>query len=415
MNLYNLFMLMRMAFDKNIIILLFKMWLYFRHDPNFSKFKAIKTLLLIFKNDKIIKHEGKYVLTNFLPPVPSEAIWNNFKAIEIDDPKTIYTQHHELKRKAPISTYLCVTTRCPNNCEYCSVKHREEYKNELTTRQWIEICKKLQDSGVSIIGFTGGEPLVRKDIFDIVKSIDERSISLIFTSGKGLTYTKALKLKNAGLFGLGISIDSHFNSHERFRNSTAAIKMSKWADLYTCVHIVVVKEDINEHNLLNLFRYLKSIGANELRLFEPIYSGKLLESQNLNKIMYNEEDRKEMLRIQEKANKKIRGLKVSSDFYNESKEKYGCSAGTQHSYINPIGDLYPCDFFPMKFGNLLEDDFTDIYIKMKDTIKYPKTFCLAQKFNKQFSNIKINEVVDISDIIIDDDIPMAYKKLKGIK
>lgn len=123
-----------------------------------------------------------------------------------------------------------------------------------------------------------------------------------------------------------------------------------------------------------------------------------------------------LLKLQNKANRVIKGLKVSSDPYNESKYKYGCSAGTQHSYISAVGDLYPCDFFPLSFGNVLRDDLSIIWRAMKDIIKYPKTFCMAQKFNKENINkqLPIYDIINIDNITSDTDIPDVYKKLKGI-
>lgn len=388
MSFNNLGMLLRMAFDKNVIVSLYKMYDIMKEDADFSVFKYIKLMLGMLRGEKILKFEDKYVISAFLPPFPSEAFYTNLMAV--NERKDIFTQQIYAKRSAPISMYLCLTNKCPNNCIYCSAKNRVD-EEDLTTGEWLNTIKDIQDIGTSIIGLTGGEPMTREDIFDIVGSIDDRSVSTLFTSGYNLTLEKARELKRRGLFSIGISLDSYDkdkhnqnrNSDKAFDYAIKAIQHSREAGIYTIVQTVVLKEELDEEKLFKLFKLAKENGAHEVKILEPILSGELLNEKGLSEIFYTDKDRQKLINIQHKANKKKNLPKVTTFAYTESEEKYGCGAGTQHSYLSASGHLYPCDFVPMDFGCVKDRRINELWKEMNLIIGNPKIGCFAQSVNKK--------------------------------
>ncbi len=214
-----------MAIDKNVIRNIFDIYNILREDKQFNLLKYIKMMRSFIKGEKLVKHEDKYILSTFLPPFPSKSFVQNVLAV--DGSKNIFTKQIYAERTAPISMYLCITHKCPNNCVYCSAKSRQ-LGEELTKEQWIKVIQELQEMCTPIIGITGGEPMAREDIFDIVRSIDNRSTSILFTSGFNLSYEKAKKLKDSGLFGIGISLDSYEKDvHNKNRNNENAFDYAK--------------------------------------------------------------------------------------------------------------------------------------------------------------------------------------------
>ena len=388
MNLNKLGMLSKMTFDKEVIGALFKMYNIFNEDKNFNISKYVKLISSMLKGEKVISYEDKYIISAFLPPFPSRAFYTNIMAVE--NPKHIFTQQIYVKRSAPISIYLCLTNKCPNNCLYCSSKNRSEGK-ELTTGEWISLIKDIQDMNTSIIGLTGGEPMAREDIFDIVASIDDRSISSLFTSGYNMTLEKAKELKKRGLFSIGISLDSYdkdkHNSNrdneDAFNYATNAIQNSRKAGLYTMAQTVVLKEELDEEKLFKHFKFAGENGAHEVKILEPILSGNLLGEKDLSNILYSVKDREKLIDIQHKANRKGGLPKITTFAYTESEEKYGCGAGGQHSYISASGHLYPCDFVPMSFGNIREKAIKELWQEMNQLMEKPRIGCFAQKVNKE--------------------------------
>lgn len=262
---------------------------------------------------------------------------------------------------------------------------------ELTTAEWIKAIKDIQDMRTSIIGLTGGEPMTREDIFEIVESIDDRSISTLFTSGYNLTLDKAKELKRRGLFSIGISLDSadkgkhnaNRNNGKAFDYAINAIQNARKAGIYTMAQTVILKDELDEEKLFKHFKLAGENGAHEVKILEPILSGNLLEKTDLNKILYSIEDRERLIAIQHKANRKGRFPKITSFAYTESEEKYGCGAGSQHSYISASGHLYPCDFVPMDFGGIRESTIKELWKQMNQLMGHPKIGCFAQKVNRE--------------------------------
>lgn len=394
----------------------------FKDDKNYSMSKGIKTLLKTIEGEKLVEHKGKYIITSFLPPFPSKALMSHIMAVKENE--NIYTQQALAQRSAPISFYICVTNKCSYNCEHCSAKGRTEGQ-ELSTREWIEVIKDIQDMNTPIIGFTGGEPLERDDIEELVSAVDDRSISILFTNGRLLTMEKAAALKQKGLFGVGVSLDfsSAEEHNQRRQNSTAfesaleALSNAERVGLYTMVNTVVYKNRLDEERLFELFALTRKYGAHEVRILEPILSGKLLNKADAVDIFFSNEDREKLIEIQKKANKRKDFPKVTTFAYTESFQRYGCGAGTQHSYINASGELFPCDFVPLSFGNVKDINIKDLWLEMNKSIGIPKKECFAMSLNSALTDFKLpiskGKSLELCTKCRNNEFPEYYKVMQG--
>jgi len=424
MSINNLKIIGKMAVDRKVIKSLIDNYNILKEDKQFNIFKYIKMMRAFLKGEKLVKHEDKYILSTFLPPFPSRSFNQNILAV--DEPKNIFTKQIYAQRTAPISMYLCITNKCPNNCVYCSAKNRPEEK-ELSKEEWVKVIEELQEMRTPIIGITGGDPLVREDIFEIVKAIDDRSTAILFTSGFNLSYGKAKKLKDSGLFGIGISLDSYDkDEHNKNRNSEnafdfalEALKNANKAGLYTMIQTVILKENMDEEKLFKLFKLAKDNGVQEVKILEPILSGNLLTEKQLEGVFYNKIDREKLIKIQHKANKRSDLPKISTFAYSESEDKFGCGAGNQHSYISASGELYPCDFVPMSFGNVKEESVKKLWIEMKNHIGKPKIGCFAQRVNREVFKasegvypLKKEKAISICNKNKSDKYPKYYRDLQ---
>lgn len=184
------------------LLTFFKLYLYMRKDPNFSLKRTYRALRLM-RNERIMEHEGKIVVSSFFPPIPTEAFFRVFENHLTPNP---YSDFALARRRGPTSIHIALTNRCMYNCKHCC--NRFKGRGEMSIDEVLELISRLQDMGVSLIGFTGGEPLLRDDIIDIVSGVDDRSITILLTTGYGLSEEKAKALKKAGLFATLISLDS---------------------------------------------------------------------------------------------------------------------------------------------------------------------------------------------------------------
>ena len=229
----------------------------------------------------------------------------------------------------------------------------------------------------------GGEPLLREDLEELIASIDERSVSYIFTTGYKLTYQRALALKEAGLFGIAISLDSldaqrhngmRHNDHA-YDYAVEAIKNAKKAGLYTMSQTVCTRELLINGGILKLALYLKKLEIDEMRIMEPLPCGAL---KNKLEEVLTDNEKEQLKQLHITLNRDSRYPKASVFPYFESAEQFGCGAGVQYSYIDGHGNFGPCDFIEPTFGNVLNENIQYIWVKMSKAINGPHCQCIAK-------------------------------------
>lgn len=387
----------RMCFNKEVWKTLLRFHRICRGDPSYSLWQGVKMVRMILKGEKIARHGDRYVINTFMPPFPSKAF--DSYIMGVNDPNHHpFSQHIQAKRSAPISVYLSLTHRCPFDCFHCSAEGRKG-SGDLTLEQWQKVIVRLQAMKVPVIGLTGGEPMCRDDLLEIVSTIDDSSSSILFTSGMGVSIEKAKALKKAGLFSVGISLDSwNPMTHDEKRRSQGAFEIARQAiqncsraGLYTMVQSMVTKKDVDRENLFKLFSLAKSLGANEVKMLEPIPSGKFcMESEAGN--LLDQSNRRSLIAIQQEANASGRFPKITSFPFTESFERYGCGAGTQHSYIDADGRLYPCDFVPLSFRNVLEQPVDFLWKEMNRIMGLPKPVCFAREIQKELQQKGLQQI-----------------------
>jgi 12,18-didecarboxysiroheme deacetylase len=119
-----------------------------------------------------------------------------------------------------------MTRRCNLKCVHCYAQARDEaFKNELTTEEGKQLIDDLAGFGVPVLLFSGGEPLVRKDLPDLAGYAVEKGMrAVISTNGTLISPEKARTLKEIGLSYVGVSLDGMEAIHDRFRGVKGAFK-----------------------------------------------------------------------------------------------------------------------------------------------------------------------------------------------
>jgi MoaA/NifB/PqqE/SkfB family radical SAM enzyme len=352
-------------------------------DPTFSPRKLPEIFDAAARGERVVKFNNQYIVNSWVPPVPSQAYLTFVKGGLAEE--TLFSDLAHGRRSAPLSAHLCITARCMYRCAHCGATTPDR-RTELTKHQWIDVIAQLQDLGLAYVGFSGGEPLLRDDLEEIIASVDQRSTTLMFTNGYGYTLPRARAIKEAGLFYSAISLDSPYpEEHNRVRRNAEAfdraieaIHNSREAGLYTMISAVVFRRDLCERRLDDLYRLAEQHGVHEVRIHQPIPRGELTDPEMADQIVWKTEDVDRWLDMQEAANRANHGLKVSSFPYTEGPRKFGCNAGLLHLYISATGDVWPCDFLPLTFGNVLREDVGDIYRRMQAAMGIPRRRCWAK-------------------------------------
>jgi len=330
----------------------------------------------VSKESKLTRIGDKIYTNTFTPYFPSLAYDRFLKGV------ISITSGNPL----PVVTNFAVTPRCPCNCWHCSFSDRSK-KDILSLDQLKKAIYDVQDLGTSVIGLTGGEPLLRDDLEDIIASIDKRSMPVIFTTGYKLTRDRVKSLKKAGLEIPVISLD-HYKAeiHDRGRRKEGifdaalnAIKLFQDEGFYVAVSFVPDKPLVsNRREIFKVIDFFKEIGINDMRLTSPILSGKLtskpeerLSAENVNTIF----------EIQKKCTR-TRGYPgvFAYDFF-ESEKYYGCGAGFNYMFIDSQGNVCPCDFTMLSFGNILERPIREIWEETSKHFCAPGPACYANISN----------------------------------
>ena len=119
-----------------------------------------------------------------------------------------------------------VGRRCNLKCVHCYSHSADvDYSGELTTEQGLHLIDDLADFGAPVMLFSGGEPLMRSDIFELIACATEKNMrAVISTNGTLITEDMAARLKNAGLSYVGISLDGLEETNDHFRGVPGAFQ-----------------------------------------------------------------------------------------------------------------------------------------------------------------------------------------------
>ena len=324
------------------------------------------------KYEKFVELNGQYVLNTQMPVYPSAAFTQFLN---------VGKKVHEGKT-APSSCHIVATRRCDYNCWHCSDANREETE-DLPKDLLLDTIQRLQDMGNSLIGITGGEPLKRDDLEEIIGGIGERSTIMLFTTGHGLTPQRAKRLVDAGVFYAVVSLD-HFRpeEHDRLRGfegshkiALDAIKMFKEAGAFTVVSSVPTREMLDSGDIWEFMEFIKGLGVHEVRVLAPIPTGRIVGQRDLR---WSKSQAQSMWEVHKKYNADKDAPRVTVFAFIEGEGILGCCAGTFHMFIEGDGTVTPCDMIPLNFGNIKTCGIEKAYNRMADVYKIPRHDCFLR-------------------------------------
>ena len=327
------------------------------------------------KYEKAVEFDGRLVLNTHFPPFPGRA-FDRMASQMIEMPK----------ERRLFSVTLAVTNRCPLKCGHCYNAGRSQA--DVPLADWRRLAARLQDLGAVMITLTGGEPLLREDIVQIVQGFDDRSCINLGTTGWGLTNALAARLKDAGLFAVGISLDSidelehdrHRGNEGSYRAALKAVKTAAAEDLYPYYVKMADREFLRPEIFWRYMEFARDTGAREVHLLEPCAVGRLAGNEE---ITLRPAERERIKAFQKEAARREDLPVVSTFTYLEGEDAFGCGAGITHLYVDGSGEVSPCNLVPLSFGNIMEKDLDEILASMAEYFRTPRTCCVGNIINRQ--------------------------------
>ena len=286
------------------------------------------------------------------------------------------------------------TRTCNLKCRHCYMSSdAKKYQNELTTAEAKQFIDDLADFNVPVLLFSGGEPLIRPDFFELADYAAKKGVRpTLSTNGTLITPEVACKIKDIGVGYVGISLDGLREVNDKFRGKAGAFEAAM-NGIKNCVAVdqrVGLRFTINHHNiqeLENIFDFIEEENINRVCFYHLVYSGR--GNQMMDEDVTAEESRRAMDIIirrtrdfEERGLKKeiltvdnhcdgvymyLKALQEGKDELAQQIKKYiamngGNRSGMAFAEVDPLGYVHPDQFTQHHtFGNVRERKFGDIW------------------------------------------------------
>ncbi len=288
-------------------------------------------------------------------------------------------------RPLPYVVSWNLTKRCDLECAHCYISagpmHTAEH--EMT----LDECRRVTDEIMALTPapmfiLTGGEPLIRTDLEDIAAYASSKGATVVVgTNGTGLTSERIASLKQAGVMGFAVSVDSLKSQyHDRFRHgdgalslTTAAIDRLQAAEIDFIVQTTITHG--NRHELSDLVAWSAEKGAVSFNLYFLVETGRGSKMRTLSP-QENDDVLLELAELQKtyRGRMLIRS-KCQPQFMRHIHEQDSespllnystrCPCGVQYCRITPDGKVTPCPYLPAQAGDLRSQSFGEIWDNSK--------------------------------------------------
>jgi MoaA/NifB/PqqE/SkfB family radical SAM enzyme len=323
-------------------------------------------LLGRMRDEKPHRFAGQVRINTFFPPYPSPAFDRFCRAVIA-------------RQRVPYSTYLAVTGRCPFSCAHCSYAGRSA--TELAREQLLDAVAQIKSLGTCTLGLTGGEPLLRPDLEDLVRAAGPEMACILFTTGHDLDAARAQRLAAAGVACVTIGVENATPAtHDRvrgvagsFAQAHSAAAACRAAGLYLAVSTVATRPKLANGELDRIYALAAEWGAGEMRILTPVATG-AWRGCGANQL--DRAERQTLIDFHRQHNRRPHGPAVACFAHLESDELFGCGAGFHHLFIDAAGHVCPCDLTPLSFGNLTREPLADIWHRMAAYFPRPRRGCL---------------------------------------
>ena len=301
--------------------------------------------------------------------------------------------------RGPVVVWNCTKT-CNLNCVHCYARSEAiKYQNELTHEEGLSLIDQLADFKVPVILFSGGEPLLRPDFFELANYAASKGIRpTISTNGTRIDEDIAKRLKDMGVGYVGISLDGCEATHDKFRGKPGAYQMAL-RGIRNCVatgqkvglRFTITRDNVQD--LDSIFDLLERENIDRVCFYHLVYSGR--GSAMVERDLNHEESRRAMDLIIERTldfkargiNKEILTVDNHADavyLYLKMKERDpalgerilkliqsngGNRSGMAFGNIDSVGNVHPDQFTQyITLGNVRERTFGEIWTDLSNPI-----------------------------------------------
>lgn len=283
---------------------------------------------------------------------------------------------HSGNHYIPLYPYHLVwiaTNACNARCVHCSTDATKKLDNELDTEEAKDLFRNLASIGIFDIAISGGEPLTRPDIFEVMQYMRELGLKIgIGSNGSTINHTTVKKLKEIGISRLQISIDGTEAIHDIARKWHGLFQKAKQAISLGIaegldVHVCMTLHKLNYRDLEKVVELCVEWGVKRFNLsrFIPTGRGDVildLSRQDWKEMMYKYEALRQYYKEKIEMTTHLSHMILLQPDLNCCSGFIGCQAGIGQGCIGATGEVTPCVMLPVPIGNVREKPFEEIWL-----------------------------------------------------
>ncbi len=281
-----------------------------------------------------------------------------------------------------------LTRRCNLGCVHCrATAGASAPEGEMTMAEYKTLFENVASFASPIVILTGGEPLMREDLFDIASLVTGLGLrAAVSTNGTMVDESVAKRLLESGVKTCSISLDGSAAAvHDDFRRQPGAFESSlrgvrilKEAGIKVQINTSLTRRNL--HDLENVFNLIKKIEADAWHVFMLVPTGRggegdqeLIGTEDYERVLnyIYEKNRDEKMEIKPtcapqyyrilRQRAKADGIPVDVEHFGLNARTRGCLAGVGFVFVSYKGDVFPCGYYPVKAGSVKEASFREIW------------------------------------------------------
>lgn len=303
------------------------------------------------------------------------------------------------------------TVACNLECVHCRRLEvaKELAKNDLTHEEGLRLIGQIAEVGRPIVVFSGGEPLMRPDLFELAGHARNQGLRIALASnGTMINPALAAKIAATGFERVSVSLDGACSqTHDEFRRqvgsfdlANSALRMLRAAGVATQLNCTIARH--NQHELAAVLRLGEALGAEAVHYFllVPVGCGEQIAD---NQMLSGHEIEERLGELQEMSAATQLEIKATCapHYYRIVRQKAvearreghpptpaghghhamtkGCLAGTAVCFVSHQGNVFPCGYLPVSAGNVRTDSFVEIWNNSEVFTKLRNTSLLTGK------------------------------------
>jgi radical SAM protein with 4Fe4S-binding SPASM domain len=268
-----------------------------------------------------------------------------------------------------------VTRKCNLKCAHCYINATtQELKNELDTEEAKMLMDQISEVSKPLLILSGGEPLLRKDILELIRYGSAKGFKMgLGSNGSLIDGRIAKELKDAGIATVSVSLDSSIpEQHDAFRGvqgsweqTVAAVRALKEQKVLVQVNTTVTQQNYGE--IEDIMSLAERLGVENFHLFFLVPTGRGVKMNDISPSRYENmiktafsKAAKHKLNVRPSCAPQF--MRIAKDVGLDMRQWIrGCIAGLYYCRVYPNGDVTPCPYLPVRLGNIREKTFSEIW------------------------------------------------------